>query len=159
MAQYATATDLANLGLPAAALEGISPAIQDEHLRKASGRVDSYLRGRYSLPLAAPYPDEIIEATVILAAYSLLVFRGFNPDEYDSNFVRRYQDMVGNTSVGGSRGWLDRVASGRANLATSADATSGTQEGAPTFDTAEGSTADERGWATDAHNAPTTRYI
>jgi len=122
VSQYATAVELANFGLPAAALGGISAAIQNQHLTLASGRVDSYLRGRYSLPLSTPYPDEIKAAVCSIAAYTLLKRRGYNPDAYDSNFRDEYLSTLD---------WLDKLSEGKVNLDVAADATPGTQEGRP----------------------------
>ena len=122
MSQYATTTDLQNLGLPTAALTGVSSPIQDQHLVKASGVVDSYLRGRETLPLVAPFPDEVVDATVRLAAYTLLVRRGFNPDSYDENFRSLYE---------GTLRWLKDVSAGRANLASTADTDTTERAGRP----------------------------
>jgi len=141
---YATRRDLEDFGLPKQALSGLSARVLQRHLDAASGRVDSYLRGQYTLPLASPYPMEIVECTVILASYSLLLFRGFNPDEYDANYRERYIDMVGQ---GESPGWLDRLSKGVVNLATTADATPNVNEGRPEF-----STGPSRGWDEPAVN-------
>ncbi len=52
MARYATvAADLPRLGLSSRALEGVPLATQEAALEAACGRVDGYLRGRFSLPL------------------------------------------------------------------------------------------------------------
>jgi phage gp36-like protein len=144
MSQYATATELQNFGIPAAALSGISPTIQNQHLTLASGKIDSYLRGRYSLPLVSPFPDEIIAATCALAAYTLLKRRGFNPDAYDSNFRDEYLSTLE---------WLVMLSEGKVNLCVDADATPTTQEGRPsvysagyryTYGEVEGD--EHRGW-------------
>lgn len=144
MAMYASTTDLANLGLPAEALSGVSLTVQEAHLTKASGKIDSYLRSRHSLPLGAPYPDEVIDCCVSLAAYTLLVRRGFNPDEYDSNFRQQYDDALE---------WLRDLAAGRASLADTADATATTAEGAPRVTSGganrihgDGDAGEGRGW-------------
>lgn len=135
---YATKEDLEEIGLPKQALAGLSTKTIDRHLQAASGRVDSYMRSQEKLPLATPYPMEIVEATVILASYSLLIRRGYNPDNpSDANFRERYLDMVGN---GDSPGWLDKLASGHVNLSAAADATI-EREGRPRF-----STSKPRGW-------------
>ena len=142
--QYAQRTDLAAIGLPAQALAGIANATQDLHLLKASGKIDTYLRSRYSVPLSAPYADEIIEVCCCLAAYSLLVYRGFNPNSYDVNFRLRYEDAVG---------YLKDLSAGRASLDIAADATPATNEGAPSVWTGgndvldgEGTEGESRGW-------------
>ena len=141
MSQYASTTNLAQLGLPAAALEGLTTTVQDEHLTKASGKIDSYLRGRYKLPLATPPPDEIVDACAVIAAYTLLVFRGFNPDAYDENFRMRYTDLVGDPRVHNSKGWLDKLSAGMVHLDIAADDTPEVSEGRP-----RASTRKSRGW-------------
>lgn len=144
MAQYATTTDLANIGLPAQALASVSTTIQDEHLVNASAKIDSYLRSRYSVPLASPYPDEIVSACCKLAAYSLLVRRGYDPARHDANFRLGYEDSVS---------YLRDLSAGRASLAITADSTPTTREGAPRVLTAGhdtvgavGTTGELRGW-------------
>lgn len=144
MAQYATRPELAAIGLPAQALAGIATATQDIHLVKASAKIDSYLRSRYSLPLGTPYPDEIVEACALLAAYSLLVYRGFNPASYDENFRLRHEDTLT---------FLRDLSAGRATLSVTADATASTLEGAPRVQTGgtevldgTGTVGELRGW-------------
>ena len=127
MAQYATAADLAVLGLPAAALVNIPVATQDDHLEKASGLIDSYLRAQHTLPLAQPYPDEVVRACIVITAYDLIQFRGYNPDEYDANFRLRYEDTIR---------WCEQLASGTVALSQTADATGTVNEGRPRVATA-----------------------
>jgi phage gp36-like protein len=127
MAQYATAADLAVLGLPAAALVNIPAATQDDHLEKASGLIDSYLRAQHTLPLAVPYPDEVVRACVVITAYDLIQFRGYNPDEYDANFRLRYEDTIR---------WCEQLAAGTVSLSQTADATGTVNEGRPRVITA-----------------------
>jgi phage gp36-like protein len=77
---YATIADLTNYGLPATALGTLSTTKQQDALDAAAGAVDSYLRGRYALPLGNPIPVELTEATCKIAAWRLLQVRGFNPN-------------------------------------------------------------------------------
>ena len=114
MSQYATTTDLADLGLPADALSGTTAAIQNKFLTKASGKIDSYLRGRYSLPLSVPYPDEIVDACVAITAYKLLKRLGYNPSGYDEQFAEDHQTALD---------WLDKLSKGVVQLDIAADAT------------------------------------
>jgi len=143
MAQYATTTDLAQFGLPAAALANISTTIQNDHLTKAGGVIDSYLRSHHTLPLGSPYPDEIIRCNAIIAAYDILQFRGFNPDEFDEGFRLRYLDCLA---------WLKDIAKGLVSLAITADATAAS-EGRPRVETGgadivygSGTRGNARGW-------------
>lgn len=120
---YATQADLEALDLPAAALEGVTSADIDQHLEAASSRVDTYLRGRYALPLGTPYPPEVISCTTALAAYSLLSRRGFDPQRgTDVNVRRRHEDAVA---------WLERLSAGAINIALGADATPSANDGGP----------------------------
>jgi phage gp36-like protein len=48
---YATLSDFGRLGLPAAALQGVSDADKLAHLESASDIAEGYLRQRYELPL------------------------------------------------------------------------------------------------------------
>ena len=142
--QYATAAELAVLGLPAAALVNIPIGTQDEHLEKASGLLDSYLRAQHTLPLALPYPDEIVRACVVITAYDLIQFRGYNPDEYDANFRLRYEDTIR---------WCEQLAAGTVSLDQTADATGTVNEGRPRVQTGganvaggTGTAGASRGW-------------
>jgi phage gp36-like protein len=54
----------------------------------AAGVVDSMLRGRYALPLQAPIPPEVIGWWGKIAAWNLLVIRGFNASNPGDAAVR-----------------------------------------------------------------------
>jgi len=119
---YANSTEFAALGLPAVALDGFVGDV-DDHLEAASGQIDSYLRGRYRLPLVAPYPQEIVRVTCALAAYSVLSVRGFDPENgADKNVRMRYEDAVS---------WLNQMAEGKVNLPLTADSTPTAHDGGP----------------------------
>jgi len=122
MPSYATTTDLANLGLPAAALANVSSTVQQEHLDASASRIDTYLRSQTTLPLVVPYPGVVVECNAILAAYSILQsYRGYDPDRMDDGFRLRHDDCLE---------WLRDVAAGRANLDPTADSTTA-NEGRP----------------------------
>lgn len=113
MAARATSADFAVHGLPATALDGFAGDV-DDYLTTAAGVVDSYLRGRYLLPLSSPYPPEVVECECVLAAYTLISVRGFDPeDSSDVNIKLRYDDKVK---------WLREIARGRASLDLATDA-------------------------------------
>lgn len=97
---YASRTDLTAYGIPANALGGLTTAQQDAALDAASKRVDSYLRGRYGLPLIA-WGVEITQATCVIAAYQLMHTRGYNPASgADVNIENRYHETIA---------WLEQV--------------------------------------------------
>lgn len=145
MTQYATTSDLGNLGLPSAALVNVSSTVQDAHLRAQGDRIDTYLRAHHTLPLTAPYPREVVEANSVMAGYSILSsYRGFDPAGADENFRLRYEDAIA---------WLRDLAAGRAHLDEAADTTPATSEGRPRVWTGgtnrawgTGDTGASRGW-------------
>jgi len=144
MAQYATTADLADLGLPPAALANIELSVQTAHLLASGDFIDTFLRSQHTLPLVVPFPREIVRANVVLAAYDILVYRGYNPDEYDDNFRQRYEDVME---------WLKMLARGEVSLDEAADTTPTVSEGAPQVQTGganrihgEGEEDEHRGW-------------
>ncbi len=145
MAQYATTADLALVGLPPAALTNVSAAVQNAHLLKNGARMDTYLRAQHTLPISAPYPDELIECDAVMSAYTILQnFRGYAPADVDDGFRLRYEDCIS---------WLEALSSGKASLDQTKDATPNTHEGRPRVQTGganiahgTGGTGASRGW-------------
>lgn len=131
MVWYATADEFRTLGLPARAVQNIANATLLEFIEKASGKIDSYLRGRYDLPLQVPYPDEIVQAAIHIARLRLLRWRGFNPDDYDAGYADDYAETIL---------WLRDVSAGRVHLDVHADQTAA-NEGRPRV-----ITSDLQGW-------------
>ena len=127
---YATRVDLERLALPAAALAGIPAADQDAALEAASDLADSYLRARYTLPLVA-WEDDLRRAVAAIAAYDLMVRRGFSPTGADEQLRLRYEDALR---------WLERVAAGQLHPQI--------VDSSPVPETTEpiGYTAPPRGW-------------
>jgi phage gp36-like protein len=118
---YSTEEQFNALGLPAAALDGATDTT--EWRDAAQGTIDSYLRGRYRLPLVEPYPPEVVEAECKLAAYSFISVRGFDPTEgANQNVVTRYREAMA---------WLKLLSAGKVNLDVAADQTSERAEGGP----------------------------
>lgn len=97
---YATLTDLVTSGLPATALGNLTVAQQQAALDEASEQVDSYYRGRYSLPLAT-WDSATTQATCRIAVYNLVFVRGYNPAVGADPAIRdRYVE---------AKDWLARV--------------------------------------------------
>jgi phage gp36-like protein len=137
VSQYASRGQLAQTGLPSGALEEVDGGKQDEFLVLSSGTIDSYLRGRYRLPITGElgtantpntYPPELQDACLAISAYRLLCFRGFNPDDYDSNFKLRHDFYLGDISRG-TKGWLDKLSAGAVSLDLALDASPAVAEG------------------------------
>jgi phage gp36-like protein len=94
MSTYASLADLTLYGCPATSLGALSTDQQNAALSSASEVVDSYLRGRFSLPLTA-WGVDITEATCRIAAYNLMNIRGYNPaSAADVNLLDRYTAAI-----------------------------------------------------------------
>ena len=114
---YATQSDLSNYGLNPAALATITPTQITAALATASSVIDDALRGQYDLPLVK-VGLSITRACAIIAAYDLLVARGFDPSiANDRNFVSRYYEIVGDPEKPDTAEtcWLGKVAAGKLN--------------------------------------------
>lgn len=76
---YATLTDLYALGLPLVAMGSVPVATQQRCLDARNDYADDKFRARYKLPLLAPYPDSLKQNVCMLAAWDILMIRGYNP--------------------------------------------------------------------------------
>lgn len=83
--------------------------IVDSVCERASVEVDSYCSGRYPTPFD-PTPDVVRWKSADIAAYLLLVRRGFIEEDADSPVARRYRDALA---------WLKSVSQGDANVPVS----------------------------------------
>lgn len=79
MTAYATLTDLYAYGLPLVAMGSVSVGTQQKILDGRNDFADDKLRARYRLPLQTPYPASLIQNICVLAAWDVLVSRGYNP--------------------------------------------------------------------------------
>jgi len=99
MASYATIADLTTYAIPSAALASISDAEKQAALDSASAVADSKLRGRYALPLQS-WDVDLRQCVASIAAYFLLVKRGYSSVDSEDNYRKRYEDAMQ---------WLDDV--------------------------------------------------
>ena len=84
---YATTADFYALGLPEAALGGLSSTVVDAQLTAASAIADSYLGRRYAVPLGT-WSSDLRVCVVALAAYRILLMNiGFNPNNPQDSAV------------------------------------------------------------------------
>src|SRR6478736_8623911 len=106
---YAAIEDLQSAGLPPAALGGgVAFTDQQAALVRASRLADTFLRDRYTLPLACPYDPALVDAVVQIASYRLMVRRGLNPNGGLDVAVRQgYDDAIA---------FLTRIANGQNQL-------------------------------------------
>lgn len=126
---YATVDDFESLGLPAAALSGISDSQKIEKLLAASAIADSYLRRQYGVPLPSWNVDLRMRVCEI-AAWLLMCVRGYAPEGTDLILRQRYEDAIM---------WLQSVAKGLAiPIEQSQDATPLSYETVPLIYSEEG---------------------
>lgn len=79
-------------------------------LDDASDEIDSYIGGRYPLPLTAPYPDRLVLVCSEIARYRLF-------DDKPTDEVRkRYEDCIK---------WLKDVRDGKADIPITVEADNG----------------------------------
>jgi phage gp36-like protein len=92
---YATLEDLYEAGLPPAAIGSVAYTVQQKALLRASREADAYLRDRYSLPMASPIDQALIQWVVQIASYYLMVRRGFDPSTPGDAVIRMgYEDAL-----------------------------------------------------------------
>lgn len=101
----ATVSDLASIGVAAARVLGVPTGQQQSELDAASDLIDSYLSRQYTLPLAAPYPRDIIKAECVLAAAGILDNIGWNPSSPAEKAIMLRRDFY-------MAQWLPGIASG-----------------------------------------------
>lgn len=91
---YATPDDFDALAPSAAAAEEFSAEEKAKALASASGEANGYLNARYTLPLTA-WGDDLRQHVVNIAAYRLLVKRGWSPVAPEDDTVRTgYTDAL-----------------------------------------------------------------
>lgn len=91
---YAQISDLVALGLPATSLANVPSMTQQAELDAASGIMDSYFNGRFRLPLLV-WDQSVVQACAVIAAFSILCVRGYNPASgADVNIKGRYDRVI-----------------------------------------------------------------
>lgn len=82
------------MGINESALRGFSGDEKNTALNNASRLMDGYFRSRFTLPLVQVGADVRMKCSFI-AAYLLLVGRGFNPEKgSDAVIVKNYDDAL-----------------------------------------------------------------
>jgi len=107
MSQYCDPTDLPKY-LPQTALDTTTAPQQLQACIDASEIADSYMRGRYTLPLLA-WGADVRMYTAFVACYLLMAGRGFNSAAGSDRLIsERYYQAIGNPSVPGT-GWFPGI--------------------------------------------------
>lgn len=95
---YAAQSDLTNYALPAQAQGQITPQQMSTALQDASDELDTYFRGRYGdgpSPLLLTWDTQVTKAVCCIAAYNLMVVRGYDPDSgADPTFKNRRDEAI-----------------------------------------------------------------
>ena len=92
--QYCNPSDLTTYGINPIALSDVSLPEQTAACVAASERADSYMRGRYSLPLLS-WGQDVTMMTAYVAVYMLMSARGYNPSAGADDMIRvRYEDAI-----------------------------------------------------------------
>lgn len=88
MAEYCTLLELADLGINPAAFVDTTAQRRHDAIAKRSDYIDSFLGGRYTLPLLlptiapfTPYSGALVRCCAILTSIDLIRNRGVGPDD------------------------------------------------------------------------------
>jgi phage gp36-like protein len=146
---YCTTTDLAQY-LPQSVLGLATLAQQQQACDDASQEADSYLRGRYQLPLLA-WGKDVTRYTAWIACYLLAQLIGFAPQAgADRLIVERYYQAVGWPDRAGT-GWFPGIQ----RQAIHPDVTpSLASPGNATYDLPQVRSAPMRGWSQTRNGKP-----
>jgi hypothetical protein len=108
MSQYCTPSDVTTYALPATALATVSSGEQTAACVAASEEADSFLRGRFQLPLAS-WGQDVVRYTAYIAAYLMMSKRGFQPlGGADAMIRENYYRAVGYPDRPGT-GWFPQI--------------------------------------------------
>lgn len=91
MTSYATAADLANIGIVNAAITQFTTAQQQQMIDAVSVEFDGCLAAQYKLPLIA-WTSDLRRHVCGVSAYRLMAMRGFNPEDGDTIFRQLNDD-------------------------------------------------------------------
>lgn len=97
--------DVNAVSLPAGALVNVAADLKACSLIDATDLIVGYLERGSAWPKTT-WGGDLRRACSIIAAYDLMVGRGFDPDRYDENFRKRYEDIIK---------WLEKIAEGTIN--------------------------------------------
>lgn len=91
---YANATDLKQMALQGAALNGVSASVVADGLISASGMARRKLETRYSMPLTS-WGLDLRRAVALVAQYDIMTQRGYSPEPGARDVFRdRYMDGI-----------------------------------------------------------------
>jgi phage gp36-like protein len=101
---YAVLADVFNSGMQQAAVGSVTTQQQQASLDAANSKIDSYIGAKFHLPLVS-WGADLNAAAVSLAAFAIIAFRGFDPeDPGDKVFADRKDNTIK---------WLEAIADGK----------------------------------------------
>lgn len=103
----ATLADLTDLGVAAQRIVNVADAKKQKALNAASDLLDGYISDQSTLPLIAPYPQDVIDFECAIAAYRLLCNVGFNPMAPADKALKEERDGWIEWAVGVSKGEIN----------------------------------------------------
>lgn len=119
--------DFESMGIPARELDGIPAEVKARHLMAASDQVLSYVNAAHELPLTS-WGFDLRRYTCVIAAYKMVSSHlGYRPDDFDEDFRRQYERLVG-SDTSTQTPILELVAAGRIPLVGLVDDTPATVE-------------------------------
>jgi phage gp36-like protein len=134
---YCQPADLALYALNPLALANVPYASQLAACAAASEKADSYMRGRYSLPMVAVGTDVVMH-TAFLAGKILLSTRGYNPAAgADDRIEKQWDDAVR---------WFEGIQRQSVHPDVTPSGSSPGGSGNPAFDLPQVITQPQRGW-------------
>ena len=136
MSSYATVVDDLQAFTPAATtLSGVSQADQQKMLDAVATTADGYLQAQFTMPLVAPYPDDLRMNVCYIAYWRLLAGRrGVNPNSDVDKVWRDYHDQA--------MRWLEGVAAGKISPSINDSSPDEVASGGPSLVTGA-----QRGWS------------
>lgn len=129
---YQSVTEFRRYAWPSGSYSAIPDSVIQEELDIAASELDAALRPYHTLPMVSGsngYDPALTGAERNIAAYRLLVYRGFKPtDSQQETLVRRYEETRGGVTIPIADSFLGRLAAGQYMLASTADATPSVRE-------------------------------
>lgn len=136
---YASPSQLARYGAPAAALEDLSDEVVAGSCLSATDQADSCLARRYTLPLVS-WPDELTKNCAILATADAMAVRGHDVSGPDELVLLRAKD---------ADRWLQQVGAGTRSPPGIIDSTPTKHGAAPRVSNRSTRRLSGRGWHED----------
>jgi phage gp36-like protein len=111
---YVLPSEIPSLGLPRAALEGVTQETLAEKCLGASDEAAGYLDGAYTLPLIT-WDSSLRKHVAAMAVFDLMRVRGYDPDSGKDMIIKMGRDDA--------LTWLNRIANGKLRPTTIVDTT------------------------------------